>query len=204
MAALDGMRILDMTQYEAGTSCTQALAWLGADVVKVEAPEYGDPGRGVGRTENLDYSAYFCAWNAKQAQHRGEPAGRRRDARSSSNSCPSSTCSRKTTAPAWSRSCRITYEDLKAVHPGIIYARIKGFGTDGPYAGFRSMDMVAQAAAGAFFDHRRSRRPTDDAGPDHRRRGHRRADGHGDPRRVRAEAAHGHRPGDSRCPCRRP
>ena len=41
MPALDGMRILDMTQYEAGTSCTQALAWFGADVVKIEAPEYG-------------------------------------------------------------------------------------------------------------------------------------------------------------------
>ena len=66
MPALDGMRILDMTQYEAGTSCTQALAWMGADVVKIEAPEYGDPGRGVGRSENKDYSAYFCAWNANK------------------------------------------------------------------------------------------------------------------------------------------
>ncbi len=36
MAALDGMRILDMTQYEAGTSCTQALAWMGADVETVD------------------------------------------------------------------------------------------------------------------------------------------------------------------------
>ena len=61
MPALDGMRILDLTQYEAGTSCTQALAWMGADVVKVEAPGIGDPGRWTAGSGD-----YFWNWNANK------------------------------------------------------------------------------------------------------------------------------------------
>ena len=64
MPALDGMRILDMTQYEAGTSCTQALAWFGADVVKLERPGVGDPGRGV--ASGAADSAYFINWNSNK------------------------------------------------------------------------------------------------------------------------------------------
>ena len=64
MPALERMRVLDMTQYEAGTSCTQALAWLGADVVKVERPVTGDPGRGVAR--GTDHSPYFLNWNSNK------------------------------------------------------------------------------------------------------------------------------------------
>ncbi len=149
MAALDGVRILDMTQYEAGTSCTQALAWLGADVVKIEAPEYGDPGRGVGRSSNKDYSAYFCAWNANKRSlaldlrtERGHELFMRL--------VPKFDVFVENYGPGVIERLKIGYDALKARNPGLIYTRIKGFGASGPYAGYRSMDMVAQAAAGAF------------------------------------------------------
>ena len=149
MPALDGLRILDMTQYEAGTSCTQALAWLGADVVKVEPPQHGDPGRGVGRSENKDYSAYFCAWNANKRSVA-------LDLRSAEGHglfmrlVPKFDVFVENYGPGVAERLDIGYEKLSAAHPGLIYARIKGFGTSGRYAGYRCMDMVAQAAAGAF------------------------------------------------------
>ena len=149
MPALDGLRILDMTQYEAGTSCTQALAWLGADVVKVEPPKYGDPGRGVGRSENKDYSAYFCAWNANKrsvALDLRNAQGRDLFMRL----VPNFDVFVENYGPGVAERLKIDYETLRTAHPGLIYARIKGFGTSGPYAGYRCMDMVAQAAAGAF------------------------------------------------------
>jgi len=62
MAALTGIRVLDMTQYEAGTSCTQYLAWLGAEIIKIESPN-GDPGRNAGINLAGD-SQYFMNYNS--------------------------------------------------------------------------------------------------------------------------------------------
>ena len=149
MPALDGMRVLDMTQYEAGTSCTQALAWFGADVVKVEAPEHGDPGRAVGRSENMQYSAYFCNWNANKrsvAINLRSTEGRDLFMRL----LPGFDVFVENYGPGVVERLDLEYETLKAVHPALIYARLKGFGTSGPYSDFKSYDMIAQAAAGAF------------------------------------------------------
>ena len=56
-AALAGLKVVDLTQYEAGTSCTESLAWLGADICKVE-PQGGENGR-FASTERGDLDSYY-------------------------------------------------------------------------------------------------------------------------------------------------
>lgn len=147
MPALEGLRVLDMTQYEAGTSCTQALAWLGAEVVKIESTTIGDPGRGV--ATGSDYSPYFCNWNANKksvAIDLQRPEGRKLLLQL----LPHFDVFVENYGPGVAERLGVTYDDLKAVHPALIHAQIKGFGDSGPYAKYKSYDMVAQAAAGAF------------------------------------------------------
>lgn len=148
MAALDGMRILDMTQWEAGTCCTQSLALLGADVVKVERPEVGDPGRGRARGLPAD-AEYFVNWNSNKRSitlHLDTPAGRALLLKMA----PHYDVFVENYGPGVVEKLDIGYDVMREIHPQIIYVRIKGFGTSGPYARYKCMDMVAQAAAGAF------------------------------------------------------
>ncbi len=63
--ALAGIKVVDMTQYEAGTSCTQALAWLGADVVKIE-PQGGENGRFASTNSGDVDSFYFIMMNSNK------------------------------------------------------------------------------------------------------------------------------------------
>jgi len=148
MAALEGMRILDMTQYEAGPSCTQALAWLGADVVKIERPVLGDPSRRGGRQTGRD-SEYYVTWNSnKKSLTLSLEKKHGRDLLL--QLLPGYDVFVENFGPGVIEKLDIGYDVMSRIHPEIIYARIKGFGTYGPYAGYKCFDMVAQAAAGAY------------------------------------------------------
>lgn len=146
-APLAGMRILDFTQYEAGTSATQTLAWLGADVVKIEPPGMGEPGRG--RAAGPLDRTYFLVLNGNKrsvAVDLKHPEGRALVHRL----VPKFDVVSENLAPGAMEKLGFGYDELKALHPKLIYASIKGFGSSGPYADFRSYDMVAQAVGGSM------------------------------------------------------
>ena len=148
MPALDGLRVLDMTQYEAGTSCTQALAWHGADVVKIEQPGVGDPGRRVNSGGEFD-SHYFINWNANKRSVTINLRTERGRALLF-EMLPKYDVFVENYGPGVMERLGLSYATLKEVHPSIIYARLKGFGLSGPFADFKSFDVVAQNAAGSF------------------------------------------------------
>jgi formyl-CoA transferase len=147
MPALDKLRILDLTPYEAGTSSTQILAWLGADVVKVERPGVGDPGR---HTERTPYdSIYFLSFNANKRSVALD-LQTQRGKELFLQLLPQFDAVTENFTLGTMEKLGLGYETLAQVHPGIIYAAIKGFGTYGPYAGFKSFEMIAEATGGGF------------------------------------------------------
>jgi formyl-CoA transferase len=144
---LAGLRILDFTQYEAGTSATQTLAWLGADVVKVEPPGIGEPGRGRAAGP-LDRS-YFLTLNGNKrsvAIDLKKPRGHDLVLRL----LPRFHAVTENLGPGTMESLGLGYDDLRKHHPKLIYGTLKGFGTTGPHAHYRSYDMVAQATGGSM------------------------------------------------------
>ena len=146
---LAGVRILDLTQFEAGPSCTEALAWLGAEVVKVENPKGGDPGRmSFGGVPDRE-SPYFLMFNANKKSitvnlksARGleiiKEMVRRADVFV------------ENFAPGAIERLGLGYDTVRELNPAIIYAQVKGFGVGGPYQGNLAFDMIAQACGGVM------------------------------------------------------
>src|ERR1700757_4057997 len=145
---LAGVRVLDLTQFEAGPSCTEALAWLGADVVKVENPKGGEPGRTsfAGPPGSPD-SFYFFEFNANKKSvtvnlksERGLALVKEMDKKAD--------VMIENMAPGTIERLGLGYDAIRAINPGIIYAQVKGFGEGSPHEQNLAFDMVAQAAGG--------------------------------------------------------
>lgn len=148
-AALNGVKVLDLTQFEAGTSATETLAWLGADVIKVENPNGGEQGRGASTDIPGVDSYYFMLLNANKRSitcnlkdERGKELLRAL--------IPKADVFIENFAPGVIERLGFGYEQVKALNPAIIYAQIKGYGKGSPYENFLSFDMIGQATGGVM------------------------------------------------------
>ena len=146
--ALDGIRIIDMTHNQAGPACTQILAWLGADVIKLEEPGKGDVARTNMRDQDSD-SLFFLILNANKQSltlnlktEEGKELFKK--------VIETADVLVENFSPGALDRLGLGYKVLSRINKRLIYATIKGFGTYGPYSEFKSFEPIAQAMGGAM------------------------------------------------------
>lgn len=145
--ALAGVRVLDLTQFEAGPSCTQSLAWLGAEVIKVEG-RGGDQSRAASSDRPGVDSVYFITLNANKKSLTCDLKSDRGKALFS-DLIKKADVLVENFAPGTIERLGFDYATASKLNPRIIFAQIKGFAYDTPYADMLSFDMIAQAVGGA-------------------------------------------------------
>ena len=146
--ALEGIRIIDMTHNQAGPACTQILAWLGADVIKLEEPGKGDVARTNMRDQDSD-SLFFLILNANKQSltlnlktEEGKELFKK--------VIEKADVLVENFSPGALDRLGLGYKVLSKINKRLIYATIKGFGTYGPYSEFKSFEPIAQAMGGAM------------------------------------------------------
>lgn len=143
---LTGYKILDLTQFESGTVCTETLAWMGAEVWKVERPVKGELGRySIAEPDkdtvgfillNMNKKSITC--NLKSEEGIELMYGLLKEA----------DVIVENMGPGSIDRLGLSYDKCKEINPEIIYAQIKGFGMDGPYKDYPAFNPIAAAVGG--------------------------------------------------------
>src|SRR5216684_5811545 len=129
---LEGVRVVDFTQFEAGPSCTEVLAWLGAEVVKIENPKTGDPGRRLRPGHPDDDPYYFQQFNANKKSitlnlKAQEGLAIVKDLLRKADITVDNM------APGTIERLGLGYDEVKKLNPLIIFCSIQGFVTGSKY-----------------------------------------------------------------------
>jgi formyl-CoA transferase len=148
MEALKGVRILDMSHVQAGPTCSQLLAWLGADVIKFEIPA-GDATRGQLRDVPNADSLYFTMLNCNKRSItvNMKSAEGKQVFVDLLKKCD---IIMENFGPGVLERFGFAWEEIHRINPTIVMGSIKGFGSSGPYADFKAYENVAQAMGGAM------------------------------------------------------
>ena len=147
MEALKGIKVLDFTHVQSGPTCTQLLAWFGADVIKVERPGSGDPTRGQLVDVPGADSLYFTMLNHNKRSltlNTKNETGKRILERLIKK-CDVLV---ENFAPGAMERMGFGWEQIQKLNPRMIMASVKGFGP-GPYEDCKVYENVAQCAGGA-------------------------------------------------------
>ena len=171
LECLKGLKVLDLSQFEAGPSCTEALAWLGAEVVKVENPKLGDPGRSAVYGSPDKDSHYFLIFNANKKSVTVDlksPEGKKLVL----DLAAKADVMVENFAPGAIERLGLGWDVVSKINPGLIYAQVKGFGEGSPYEQNLAFDMIAQACGGVMSITGAPDGPPVKPGPTHRRYRH--------------------------------
>jgi formyl-CoA transferase len=142
--ALSGIRVIEAASYVTGPFASQLLADMGADVIKVEEPERGDPFRGWGER---NYAATFCSLNRnKKSVTLDFRSDEGRDVLFKLIS--GADVFIQNFRPGVLDKRGLGYDDLQKVNPKLVYCSISGFGPRGPYRDMPGYDTIGQARSG--------------------------------------------------------
>ena len=147
MEALKGVKILDMTHVQSGPTCTQLLAWFGADVVKVERPGVGDATRGQLRDVPDADSLYFKMLNSNKRSITLNPK-KPEGSKIFTKLIKECDVMVENFAPGALDRMGFSWEKIQEINPRMIYASVKGFGP-GKYEDCKVYENVAQCAGGS-------------------------------------------------------